>query len=369
MTYNFKEHLKHVLRNDAMNIITEQMGFGGNAQSTRMVKRPMMRPQSDQGQERSMDPPYDPTQPPPGYEGNWEEGYTWEPCGADCGPYSNGWVQVFDQNGELTRVLDPGPDGQFGGGDDQVWPPGSEQTHNGNVAVPGNPPGCWSGGGNCVNPPGEFDRQKRWFKPIISWCRAQPPRGAGVDGQLVIAPDANGNWTWWMEVNNPDYDPDDPNSQAKIWMPYDFITRLKEEGWDGTPEGLPDWAVIMLSILGGFLGGMAGAAVYDLVFGQKPNVQVPTIPNPGQIEPPIGEPPITEPPELPEVPIAEPPPPTGPPTPPGPPPITEPPITEPPAGGGGEPPIPPIGGGGGTPITFNPDDDDDERRLKRPTLA
>ena len=168
-----------------------------------------------------------------------------------------------------------------------------------------------------------------------------------------------------MEVNNPDYDPDDPNSQAKIWMPYDFITRLKEEGWDGTPEGLPDWAVIMLSILGGFLGGMAGAAVYDMVFGQKPNVQIPDITDPGEIEPPPGPHPITEPPEIDDVPIAEPPPPTGPPTPPGPPPVTEPPV------GGGDTPLPPPPpvGGGGTPITFNPDDDDDERRLKRPTLA
>lgn len=369
MTYNFKENLKRILENDAMSIITEQMGFPGNNNPiSRKIGK--MRPQLSRspGTARSMDPPNF-SEPPPGYEGIWGEGYTWTPCGADCGPYSNGWVQVYDQNGELTRVLDPGPDGQFGGGDDQVWPPGSEQAHNGNVTTPGEPQGCFTSGNNCITPPGEFDRQKRWFKPVIGWCLADPPFGAGAEGQLVIAPDSNGNWTWWMEVNNPDYDPNDPNSQAKIWAPYDWITRLKEEGWDGTPEGLPDWAVIMLSIMGGFLAGLGGAAVYDLVFKGVAPVNVPGSLSPTPDPAPILEPPVNQPPGdiIDDVPL-------GPPVNPGVPPINEPPVTEPP---NNEPPVPPdngttppVGGGddGTIPgITYN--DDEERKRRKRPYLG
>jgi len=323
MTYNFKEHLRTILRNDTTRILSEQIG--NNASVVRPRKggpKPGKLTTDRERTARSIDPPCY-TCPPDGWGGDWGPGDSWGPCTAGCGEGTN-WIIIY-HNGVPNGNFDPGPDGAFGTSDDQNWPPGSKLVFDGaRVATLADPAGNF--------PPGMWSRDHRFFYPDLNWCNSppiQPPPPAQPNGQLVIGPDINGTITWYQMINNTDADGNPCTTCGQTMVPFDWQTILKAEGWVEGDE-LPLGIQLLMAFLAGLAGGVMGAYVYDKwikdddgstpdsVEPEEPIIIPPAVPPPGL--PPGNPPPPVNPPGGEEVPVN---PPGGPPTPP----TTPPPIT------------------------------------------
>ena len=332
MTYNFKEHLRTILRNDTTRILREQgpADFRPGRPQKGGPKKPRLTTDSEKTA-RSMDPPCY-TCPPDGWGGEWGPGDSWGPCTAGCGEGDN-WIIIYhtvtNADGTTTTTangnFDPGPDGVFGNSDDHLWPPGSRLIFNGaRVATLGDPAGDF--------PAGMWSRDGRFFYPNMDWCNSPPiqsPPPAQPNGQLVIGPDINGNITWYRMVNNTDADGNPCTTCGQTMVPFDWQTILKAEGWVEGDE-LPLGMQLLMAFLAGLAGGVMGAWVYDEYI--KPDDSAPDSVDP-TVPPPVVPPPVVPPPGGPP---ANPPPPVvppggsgtpGTPTPPTPPPPGSPPIT------------------------------------------